>query len=36
MNMNIEDEMGIFQYVYPESKRQAAKQGKREIILFTQ
>lgn len=29
MNMNVKDEMGIFQYVYPESKRQAEKQGKR-------
>lgn len=29
MNMNIKDEMGIFQYVYPESERQAAKQGTR-------
>lgn len=30
MNMNVKDEMGIFQYVYPKPKWQAMKQAKKE------
>lgn len=35
MNVDIKDEMRIFQYVYPESKRQAAKQWKKNNPFYT-